>query len=100
VTIRFAGIEAVSWEALTKLVETVVPFHSTVDPLVKLDPFTISVNATPPAVTALGRSAEIIGGAGLIVNMMAFEALVPGFSTVMLTVPAEMMRLAGIDAVN
>ena len=49
-----AGIAAVTCVALTNVVVRAVPFHCTADPETKLLPFTVSVNAGPPAVALLG----------------------------------------------
>ena len=47
--ISAAGIAAVSWVALTKVVVRFAPFQRTTEPLTKLLPFTVSVKAGPPA---------------------------------------------------
>ena len=58
-----AAIEAVSWDALTYVVERLLPFQSTVALETKLVPFTVSVKALPPAVAEAGE-AELIEGTG------------------------------------
>ena len=51
---RLADTEAANWLALTKVVGRADPFHCTVDPLTNPDPFTVRVNAAPPAVAKAG----------------------------------------------
>ena len=96
-----AATEAVNWLAPTKLVDKADPFHITVAPDAKLDPFTVRVNAAPPAVAEFGLrlDSESVPD-GLIVNVNAFDAAAPGFCTVTLAVPCEAMRLADTAAVN
>lgn len=57
--IKLAGTEAVTWVALTKVVEIGEPFHNTVMPDWKPVPFTVSVNAGSPALAALGEILEM-----------------------------------------
>src|SRR5262245_62120173 len=57
-----AGIAAVSCVALTNVVLRAVPFHCTTEPETKLLPFTVKVNAGPPAVALFGDS-EVNAGA-------------------------------------
>jgi hypothetical protein len=49
-----ADTDAVNWLALTKVAGRADPFHCTVDPLTNPDPFTVRVNAAPPAVAEFG----------------------------------------------
>ena len=56
--IRFAGTEALNWLLLLKPVESVEPFHCTVDPIRKPDPLTNRLVALLPAVTGLGLRLE------------------------------------------
>ena len=53
--ISAAGIAAVSWVALTKVVVRFAPFQRTTEPLTKLLPFTVSVKAGPPPAALLGE---------------------------------------------
>jgi hypothetical protein len=46
----------------TKVVVRSDPFQRTVEPLTKLVPFTVSVNAAPPAVADAGLRLVIVGG--------------------------------------
>ena len=59
-----AGIAAVSWLALTKLVVRSTPFQRTTEPLTKLLPFTVSVKACPPAAALLGEREVNVGPVG------------------------------------
>lgn len=59
-----AEMEAVNCEALTKVVDRALLFHSTVAPETKLLPFTVSVKAPPPAIADPGEM-ELMDGAGL-----------------------------------
>ena len=71
-----AGICAVSWVALTKVVVRVAPFQRTTELLTKLLPFTVSVKAGPPATALLGErgaSTWAIGGRRLIVKVRALD---------------------------
>ena len=97
-----AGIAAVSWVALPKVVLRACPFQRTVAPLTKLLPFTVSVKAGPPA-TALGGEREASVGAGacvFVVKVRALDTAPSGFSTVTKAVPAAAMSVAGIAAVS
>lgn len=49
------GIVAVSWLPLTNDDVTVVPFHTTTEPLLKFLPFTVRKNPAPPAVALFGE---------------------------------------------
>jgi hypothetical protein len=59
--IRVAGTDAVSCVAPTKVVESAVPFQSTVAPETKLVPFTASVNTVPPGAADAGLRLEMAG---------------------------------------
>ena len=58
-----AGIAAVSWVALTKVVVRFAPFQLTTEPFTKLLPFTVSVKAGPPAAALLGKSVVNVSAA-------------------------------------
>src|SRR5580658_6611325 len=62
--IRLAPTLAVSCVALTKVVGRAAPIHSTSAEDAKLDPFTVSVNAAPPAAAEDGERVEIVAPAG------------------------------------
>ena len=65
-----AGIEAVSWVLLRKVVEYGVPFKRTNELGTKLDPVTVNENAPLPARTEAGLRA-LIAGTGLLITKMA-----------------------------
>ena len=67
VAISAAVMAAVSWLLLTKLVVRSLPFHLTVLPLGKPDPFTVSVNPAEPAVADEGL---IFDSVALVVFMV------------------------------
>ena len=75
---------AVTCEALTNVVLRDEPFHCTVAPDTKPLPFTVRVNAGPPAVALFGNSDDSVGAAGgaFTVNVNAFDAVLPGFTAV------------------
>ncbi|HTY77657.1 MAG TPA: hypothetical protein VMI34_07560 [Candidatus Bathyarchaeia archaeon] len=75
-----AGMLAVSWVALTKLVVRMLPFHCTVEAGTNPVPVTVSVKAGPPCVALLGASEEM-AGTGLT------EAMVNGAVTLADTLP-------------
>ena len=96
--IRVAGIKAVSWVALTKVVVSGAPFHCATAPDAKALPFTVSVKAGPPAVAEFGLKEAIAGGA-LIKNGVA-EDVMPSDKTVMVALPGLATRAAGTGAVS
>jgi hypothetical protein len=63
------AIPAVSIEALTYVVARAEPFHWTVESSTNPDPFTVSANALPPAVTELGER-ELIAGTGFLLFLL------------------------------
>src|SRR6476620_3478731 len=96
-----AGIAAVSWVALTKVVVRFAPFQLTTEPFTKLLPFTVSVKAGPPAAALLGESVVNVGvEALLIVKVRALETAPPGFCTVTEALPAAAMSAAGIAEIG
>jgi len=86
-----AGIDAVSWVVLTKVVVRFDPLKRTVDPETKLVPLTVSVKIASPAFLDVGEILVVAGTGLLTVNTCALEVPPPGvgFVTVMLKVPAE-----------
>jgi hypothetical protein len=60
-----AEMEAVNCVALENVVDRADPFHRTIDEDTNPVPFTVSVNAGPPAPTVAGDS-ELMAGAGLM----------------------------------
>jgi hypothetical protein len=99
---RMAGTTAVSCVAETNVVASADPFQFTVDVETKFVPFTVSVNCEPPGVTQVGLI-ELIVGAALIVNVTAFDVVLPQeleLTTVIEAVPAVAMRDAVTVAVS
>jgi hypothetical protein len=99
-----AVICAVSCVLLPNVVARALPFHCTIDELMKFVPVSARVKAAPPAV-ALGGEIELSVGLGfgaLIVNVCAVDAPPPGvgLNTVTGTVPAAAMSAAVICAVS
>jgi hypothetical protein len=72
------------------------------EPLTKLLPLTVSVNADPPAVAEAGLRDVVVGTGLLIVKGCELEAPPPGagVNTVTVAVPAVDMSVARIAAVN
>jgi hypothetical protein len=95
-------IVAVNCVLLTNVVVRAVLFHSTVDPLTKLLPFTVSVKVALPPTAEVGDIDEITGKGLLIVNVNAPEVPPPsaGLNTVTEAVPLLTTSPAGTDAVN
>ena len=56
-----AVMAAVTCAPLTYVVARFDPFHCTSDPATKFDPFTVKVNAAPPAVALFGEMDVIEG---------------------------------------
>lgn len=76
-----------------------VLFHFTVAPDVKFLPFTVRVNAGPPAVAEVGAREAIAGNVSIVKETEA-DAALDGFVTLTLAEPAAAMDNAGILAVN
>ena len=67
VAMSLAGIEAVSCVAFTNVVGRATPLKLTTAPLMKFDPFTVSVNPAEPA-TAEAGTRDVITGAEVTVS--------------------------------
>jgi hypothetical protein len=98
--IRLAGTEAVNCVALTNVVVSPVPFQFTTAPLRKLVPFTVSVNAGPPAGVVAGLRLVIVGVGMVIEKLVDVDVLPPEFATVTLALPPLAIRLAATVAVT
>jgi hypothetical protein len=109
--IRVPGTIAVNCVAFTKLVTSGEPFHCTVGSAAKIPPEdrkllpkTVRLNVDPPAIVEPGLSDVMTGPpttvTGLILNVSALEAVLPGFTTVTLALPTLAIRLPGTVAVN
>jgi len=82
--ISVAGTAAVNCVALTNVVTRFAPFHCTTAVFRKLLPFTVSVNAGPPAIAEFGTS-EVNAATGVVISkMIAFDVPPPGagFTTI------------------
>jgi hypothetical protein len=56
-------------------VETGDPFHRTAEPFMNPEPFTVRVNAGPPAVAETGFSDDTAAGAGaMMAKVTAFDS--------------------------
>jgi hypothetical protein len=97
---RVEATVAVIWVGLTKVVGNGVLFHSTVAPKKNPVPFTVSVNAAPPAAAEVGLRLVMTGSGWLIGKLTAFDAAAPGLITVMLALPTALTRLAGTEAIS
>src|SRR6266850_1973300 len=100
-----SGIEALTCEDETNVVGRFEPFHRTIDPGMKLLPFTVSVNAGPPAVADVGLRLVVVGTglvAAVIVNVCAFDVPPPGagLNTVTSAVPGLAMSVSEIEALT
>jgi len=108
--IRVPGTVAVNCVPFKKLVTSGEPFHCTVAAEVKIPPEerkllpkTVRLKVDPPAIAEPGLSDVMTGPptvTGLILNVSALEAVLPGFTTVTLALPAFAIRLPGTAAVN
>ena len=93
-------ITAVSWVALTYVVARSAPFQRTMEPVTKLVPFTVRVNAEPPAVADDGLMELSVGTGLLIVKFTEFDVLPPGLAAETATVPAAARSDARMAAVS
>ena len=99
------AIAAVNWVAETKVVALSVPFQRTVEPFTKFVPFTVSVNAAPPATAEAGARLDVAGrgfGGCVIVNVCAFDVPPPGagVKTVTVALPCAAISAAVMFARN
>ena len=76
-----AGIWAVSWVALTKVVAIDEPFHCTVEPETKPLPLTVRLNAELPAKTPAGESELSVGAAAATMLKVIGAALLAAVGT-------------------
>lgn len=100
-----ARMDALSWVEETYVVVRSDPFHRTVDNGTKLFPFTVRVNAAPPAVAEVGERLVVTGAglvAGLMVKVWVLEVPPPGvgLKTVTAAVPADAISEMEMDAVS
>jgi hypothetical protein len=97
-----AGIAAVSWVLLIKVVVRFAPLTRTTEPLMKLLPVTVNVSPELPALALLGEMLAKDGTGLVTVRVAADEVPPPGAAllTLMETVPGDAMSLAEIVAVS
>ena len=102
VAISEARMAAVTCVELTNVVVLALPLNFTDEVDTKPVPFTVKVNAAPPAVAPFGERVEIVGAGLLMVNVCAPEVPPPGAGlvTVTGTVPAVAISPAVIAAVT
>jgi hypothetical protein len=70
-----AGMEAVTWVALTKLVVRGEPLKFTIESVTKLVPFTVNVKAASPTFLLVGEMLVVVGTGLLTVNVPAVAAV-------------------------
>src|ERR1700733_816346 len=81
---RVAETVAVSLALLENTVVSAVLPHLMIEPATKFDPFTLSVNAGPPAAVELGLSEEMAGVCTVTENVAEPDVAPPGLTTVTL----------------
>jgi hypothetical protein len=97
-----AGMVAVSWVALTKVVVSAVPLKLIVEPLTKSEPVAVIVVSGSPAVAVVGLMLSSVGARLLTVRVCGLEVPPPGVgvTTVIDSVPAVARSLVGMVAVS
>ncbi len=104
VAMSAAVIAAFTCVALTNVVVRFDPFHLTTAPLTNPVPFTVKVNAAPPAVALVGDNELIVGtGFEAVIVKAAFPEVPPpgvGLNTDTCAVPAVAISAAVIAACN
>ena len=80
--IRFAETDAVSCVGPTTVVVSAVPLNVATAPSRKFVPFTVSVNAGPPATAVLGDRLVIVGTGGFTARGSGFDGPLSGLVTV------------------
>jgi len=84
---------------LPKVVPSDPPFHKMIELAANPDPFTVRVNAAPPACALDGLILLMVGVAGPMVNVELLDTR-PLVFTATLTVPGAAIRLAPTEPVN
>jgi len=87
---------------LTNVVARLLPFHCNTELEMNPEPFTVSVNAAPPAPVLEGESEVTVGTGLLTVKVTVFEVPPPdaGLKTATWAGPPVPMSLAGIEALS
>jgi hypothetical protein len=102
VAISAVVIAAVTCPAFTNVVAFAAPLKLTTAPVTNFEPFTVNVNAAPPAVALVGDN-EVRTGCGLLI-VKVWPVEVPptggGLNAVTVVVPPLTMSVAGIAAVS
>jgi hypothetical protein len=98
--VRAAGTTAVNCVPLKNVVTSDDPFQTTVDPVMNPDPFTVSVNADPPAMTEFGFKLPIVGIGELTVKLTELEVAPPRLTTFTAAVAGALIRLAATMPIN
>ena len=76
----------------TRVVVRSEPFHRTMDPEPNVEPFTVSVNAAPPA-GALDDESEVMTGSGAFTEKLAWVVDIPlGLVTCAVQVAGSLLR--------
>ena len=96
-----AGTLAINWVALMKLVASSVPFHKTAEPVLKLEPNTVSRNACEFGGTDAGFNEEMAGALSeTIGNGSVFEVPAAALFTEIVAEPALAINGAATVAVS
>lgn len=85
-----AGISAVNWVELTKVVGKSVPFHRATELLINAEPFNVNVKAEEPAVAEFGAKVTSTGTGTVMVKVSTLEDTPPpgmGVETVTAAMP-------------
>lgn len=94
-----ASMVPVNWLAFPKNVTTGDPFQRMTELAANPEPFTVMVNAAPPACAVAGLRLVIAGVAGPIVNIELLDTA-PFVPTVTAAVPCAAIRLAATVVVS
>jgi hypothetical protein len=91
---------AVTCDELVRLVISELPFHSTIAPCAKPDPFTVKTKPPPPGDTDVGLRDVMIGPLLDPIVKVAGVELREFVCTITLAVPTFAIRLEGTDAAS
>ena len=99
VAMRLESTIPVNCAPLPNIVASGDPFHKIAELAANPEPFTVRVNAAPPACVDDGLRLLMVAVPGAIVKFELFDT-VPAVLTVTTTVPCAVIRLAPIGPVN